>query len=316
MSPLFSVIIPLYNKEKYIEKTIQSVLDQNFRDFEIVVVNDGSTDNSAVIVARMHDPRIRLITKENAGVAAARNTGIRSAEGKYICFLDADDLWEKDFLETVYSLFREFPTADMACPTYQVAYKNKVVHPVWKSVSLEKDSLINDFYEMATAPFWVCNCSCVAIKRLAFDKLDHWFSEGESVYEDFDLFLRLGRRCKVAHSNRICATYQRETETNARKNHKDKIVYSKSFMKTLVDLMEDRELSEQQKEWVKKIYDRRMVPYIFSLNLTGNKERAKYELKNWNPCKEYKLYKIGLLVSAMLPNTVLSQVQNIRMKVF
>ena len=87
---MISVVIPLYNKEKQIRKTLQSVLTQTFQDFEIVVVNDGSTDNSAIEVEKVKDPRIRLIHQQNAGVSAARNKGIEEARYELIAFLDAD----------------------------------------------------------------------------------------------------------------------------------------------------------------------------------------------------------------------------------
>ena len=137
--PMFSVIVPLYNKEQYIKKTVSCVLAQTIADFELIIVDDGSTDNGPQYVSEIQDGRIRMLSQGNAGVSAARNHGIREANGKYICFLDADDTWNVDFLQTVKELFDEFPEAGMVCPSYQVAYGNKVVHPVWKSVDLEKD---------------------------------------------------------------------------------------------------------------------------------------------------------------------------------
>ena len=88
---MISVIIPLYNKEPIIERSLQSVLSQDYDDFEVVVVNDGSTDRSADIVRSINDPRIRLIEQENGGPSKARNTGTKNARGEWILFLDADD---------------------------------------------------------------------------------------------------------------------------------------------------------------------------------------------------------------------------------
>ena len=98
--PRFSVVIPLYNKENFIEKTMHSLLNQTYLDFEILVVNDCSTDASAAIVKRFDDRRIQIIQHPiNKGLSASRNTGIRSAKASYVAFLDADDLWKPLKLE-------------------------------------------------------------------------------------------------------------------------------------------------------------------------------------------------------------------------
>lgn len=99
---LVSVIIPVYNSEKFIKETIKTVQNQTYKNYELIVVNDCSTDNSKKIIEEeiKKDNKIKLINlKENSGVAIARNTGIDNAKGKYIAFLDADDLWEKEKLE-------------------------------------------------------------------------------------------------------------------------------------------------------------------------------------------------------------------------
>lgn len=93
MSPLVSVVIPAYNVEKFIRQSLQSVLAQTFTDFEVIVVNDGSIDGTVAAASAFEDPRIRILTQRNRGLAGARNGGIRAARGLYVAFLDADDLW-------------------------------------------------------------------------------------------------------------------------------------------------------------------------------------------------------------------------------
>src|SRR5262245_50985738 len=94
-----SVIIPLYNKATTVERTLASIDAQTIRDFEVIVVDDGSTDGSADLIAAWPEPRIRLIRQENAGPGAARNKGLAEANGRYVAFLDADDEWLPEFLE-------------------------------------------------------------------------------------------------------------------------------------------------------------------------------------------------------------------------
>jgi glycosyltransferase involved in cell wall biosynthesis len=102
--PYFSIIIPSYNRDHIIERAIQGVLEQTFRDFEIVIVDDGSTDTTKSTIQELNDSRIKYIYQNNAGVCAARNTGAKQAEGEFLIFLDSDDTVEKSWLEDFYHL--------------------------------------------------------------------------------------------------------------------------------------------------------------------------------------------------------------------
>lgn len=108
-SPLFSVVIPAYNAERFIGLTIKSILQQTVQDFEIVVVNDGSTDGTLQILESIQDGRLRIITQENGGECAARNRGLREAKGEYISFIDSDDAWLPNHLETALDFFNAHP---------------------------------------------------------------------------------------------------------------------------------------------------------------------------------------------------------------
>lgn len=107
--PIISVIVPVYNVEKYLDRCVQSILAQSFQEFELILVNDGSTDSSLEICQKYKekDHRIILISQENKGLSAARNTGLRNIHGDYICFIDSDDFIEKDYLKLLYSNLKE-----------------------------------------------------------------------------------------------------------------------------------------------------------------------------------------------------------------
>lgn len=109
----FSVVIPLYNKEKYIRNTLKSVLDQTVHNFEIIVVDDGSTDGSLQAANSIANEKIKVISQKNAGVAVARNVGVENAKADYIAFLDADDKWQPNYLENIEKLIDEFPESDI-----------------------------------------------------------------------------------------------------------------------------------------------------------------------------------------------------------
>ena len=108
-----SVVIPLYNKEKAIARTLASVLNQTTSPAEVIVVDDGSMDNSLQVVQSIKDNRLRVIHKENGGVSSARNRGIREAKSKYVALLDGDDLWDPTFIEEQTKLIADFPDASM-----------------------------------------------------------------------------------------------------------------------------------------------------------------------------------------------------------
>jgi len=122
MKPKISVVIPLYNKEASISKTIDSVLAQEFKDFEIVIVNDGSTDNSLQVLEEINDERIRLFSKENGGVSEARNYGVMHATGEWIFFLDADDDLYNNCLSVFYNLIQDYPEHKFFTANYIAKY--------------------------------------------------------------------------------------------------------------------------------------------------------------------------------------------------
>ena len=123
---MFSIVIPLYNKENLIEYSIRSILSQTFQDFEIIVVNDGSTDNSVSIAESVMDSRIRIINQTNAGVSAARNRGIKEARYNLIAFMDADDEWKPDYLDTQYRLIQKYPECSVFACNYE--FQNSITH--------------------------------------------------------------------------------------------------------------------------------------------------------------------------------------------
>jgi len=184
---MISIIIPIYNAEKYIETCIQSVIDQTYADWEAVLVLDGATDRSGEICAkyREKDGRIRIVSKENGGVSSARNLGIRSASGDYIMFVDSDDWLEPDALESMVTKLQESGADACYCRKY---YKNgKIVDtaiPVWKEKTMPahiaaKRQLRNGF---TPAPW-------LALTRLAKVK-DVFFHEKIHVLEDWEYNFR------------------------------------------------------------------------------------------------------------------------------
>lgn len=133
---LISIIIPVYNAEKFLDETINTVLNQTYKNFELILVNDGSKDKSVDVIKKYNDKRIKLIdNKNNKGAALSRNDGIRKAKGRYICFLDADDLWNKEKLEKQISFMKEKECA-FSFTGYEFANENGI--PNGKKVYIPK----------------------------------------------------------------------------------------------------------------------------------------------------------------------------------
>lgn len=140
---MFSVVIPLYNKEDNIANTLDSVLAQTFQDFEIIIVNDGSTDKSLQIVSDYEDIRIKVYSKPNGGVSDARNYGIKKSSNKYVAFMDADDYWKPNYLERMFKLIEDYPTGGMYNCEHTTIYKGKY-HPQEHNI---KRGIVDDYFK-------------------------------------------------------------------------------------------------------------------------------------------------------------------------
>ena len=124
---MISIVIPLYNKEQYIGACLNSVLSQTYKDFELIVVNDGSSDNSVDIVNMIRDERVQLLSKNNGGPASARNLGVKEAKGEWVVFLDADDIFLPFALEYFIELISKHPGYSYYCCNYMLKTNNEII---------------------------------------------------------------------------------------------------------------------------------------------------------------------------------------------
>ena len=209
-TPFFSVIIPLYNKDSEIINTINSVLNQTFSDFELIIVNDGSTDNSLRAIGTIIDPRLIIITKKNGGVSSARNLGILNSCGRNIALLDGDDIWLPEYLQEIKLLIDKFPECRIFCTDYVVSsakYENQNQQPTIHSCE-------NDYFKLAMyVPF--LTASSIVIKRDCFNK-EMFFNESLSHGEDLDLWIRLVKKYQgIGYSNRQLVYYNHSANRRA-----------------------------------------------------------------------------------------------------
>ncbi|MDV4343030.1 glycosyltransferase family 2 protein [Methanoculleus sp. YWC-01] len=203
--PAVSVVIPLYNKGPYIARALNSVLTQTFQDFEVIVVDDGSTDDGAEIVREFTDPRIKLIQQENQGVSAARNRGIEASLADLIAFLDADDEWLPRFLETTSRLKDRFPSAGAYATAVNTSYKGIIKRSRYRSVpSPNWEGLITDYFRSAVFGDSILLSSSVAIPRDILLEMSG-FIIGEKWGEDLDLWGRIALKYSIGFSTSYCS---------------------------------------------------------------------------------------------------------------
>lgn len=209
MVPIFSVIVPLYNKSGTLQKSITSVLTQTFQDFEIIIVNDGSTDDSLSIANTMTDSRIRIFSKENGGVSSARNYGIRKARADIVAFLDADDSWQPQFLNTIFNLIVDYPSAQWFATSYLIQDPNVEAREVKLSKIPDsfKRGIISNYFEIAANSEPPVHSSSVAVKKSALESLGG-FPEGVHNGEDIFTWAKLAAHFPLAYDLTPCTTYQ------------------------------------------------------------------------------------------------------------
>ena len=166
----FSVVIPLYNKEDTIARALQSVLDQTFQNFEIIVVDDGSTDKGPCIVDTFDDSRIRIIHQKNQGVSAARNRGITEAGNELIAFLDADDEWLPGFLMTIQQLIDAHPNCNAYGSRYLFGLPDGQTRPcLIRGLDDGFSGVLNDYFRIASRSDPPINSSSVVVRKTAIN---------------------------------------------------------------------------------------------------------------------------------------------------
>lgn len=205
---IFSVVIPVHNKETYIHKTLESVLNQSYTNFELILVNDGSSDKSGEICDEFasKDSRIRVFHQKNGGVSSARNTGIRLAMNTYIAFIDADDYWGVSFLEEMNILINMYP--DNSIYGAKFAYvKNGLILDEQNSFIEENNylefNLIDRFCNKSRFPI---NSSSVVINKEIIDSVGS-YDERIYVFEDYDFFLRIAIVSGIGYINKKPLSY-------------------------------------------------------------------------------------------------------------
>lgn len=216
----FSVVIPLYNKASYVCCTVQSVLNQSLTDFEVIVVDDGSTDGGAQLVKAITDSRIRVVHQKNTGVSAARNRGISMARGEWVAFLDADDWHHPQHLACLLDASKTYPDADAVATDFvMIADSEGPWPPSWPDCTMAPDvELITDLPRRWMMGPSLCSSS-VAVRKRRLQQMQPCFPLGESEAEDLDLWFRLAEQTPIALAHAPLVAYRVDVDGSLTSGH-------------------------------------------------------------------------------------------------
>lgn len=294
--PKFSIIIPVYNVEDYIERCLKSVLNQSEKDYEIIVVNDGTKDNS---IKKIKDYPVKIINQENKGLSAARNKGQKEATGEYLIFLDSDDYLEKDLLKELKKSLKNNPDI-VRFQIQEVFENNKIIK--YKEEPFE-NQIGQEAFKKITKYHFVENAWCYAIKRSYYEKNSFQFKE-KSLHEDFGLIPLIVIKADYVNSiSYIGYNYFQRPGSIMNSNDQEKT------KKKVHDFYEHYHylLKEIEKTTLDKDYFKSFIANSLILKIT--------ELEK----KDYKKYKKILLKEKVFDNilsdTLLRRIKKILLKI-
>lgn len=265
--PTVSVIIPSHNRGWVLKEAIDSVLSQEFYDFELIVVDDGSKDNTSLILSS-YGNRIKVIRQENKGVSSARNKGITSSSGKYIAFLDSDDFWLPGKLSAQLAFF-ENNSGALICQTEEIWLKNgKRVNPG------KKHKKISGFFFEKSLELCMVSPSAVMVKRNLFDIIGI-FDETFPACEDYDMWLRVNCRYPIYLIDKPLIV--------KRGGHKDQLSGMHSLDKyriqSIIKLLKNGLLSEEQQKLAIKVLKVKCRVYSDGCRKRGRTEEALHYIE-------------------------------------
>lgn len=274
--PKYSIIIPVYNVESYIKRTLDSIFNQTFKDYEVIVVNDGSTDKSMDIVK---DYNVKIINSTHVEVSEARNIGVKKATGEYLIFLDSDDYWDNKLLEEISINLKNKPDL-VRFQVRTVTDTNDVTdypeHPFYNKSCEEAFNLITGYH-------FVENVWCYAIKRAYYEKEAFSFKKN-TIHEDFGLTPLIIIKAKVVNSiSYIGYNYYRRTGSIMNTTNYDWTKRKvKDFYTHYLNLKQEIEKVAVDKTVFKSFISNSMLMKICELNKKDYKEYKK-KLKKVNP---------------------------------
>lgn len=270
---MISIVIPLYNKEDFITETVQSVLNQTFTDYELLIVNDGSSDASMEAVNNFTDDRIRMISIENSGVSIARNTGIENAKYNWIAFLDADDWWAPTFLEEMYKAIGRNPEFNVFASGRSHVFKNRVNR--YNNLLIPEDGKTEslNYFQVLGKYLPAINSSNAIIRKSVIIEAGN-FKPFQKKHEDHDLWMRICIDEEIIFVNKNLSFYRKTEENTA-----SKLLYEPSdlciFLNTITLLK--KKTSDNRKKYFER-YCNKFVLFAYIKNYSRYSKNEDIEV--------------------------------------
>lgn len=311
----FSIIIPLYNKEKDIAKTLNSLFLQTETDYEIILVNDGSTDGSEAVVKSFEDARIKYFSKQNEGVSKTRNGAVTRATSEHVVFLDADDYWHSNHLENLSRLLKKFPDNPWYATAYEKRHHKKLITSMISPI-LEKGAhwqgVVPNYFEnsLVDTLAWT---SAVCFKKYFFESLngfDPKITLGAG--EDTDLWLRAALQAPLAFSNTITARHNLDGS--------NRISHTPTLIRNFMDV--DRYEAEAKKHPGLKAYlDLNRFSFAMQHKMAGDTETfkkfvSKIKPENLTAKQRYMLKQPKQMLKLLLKGKALAEKMGLRFTSF
>jgi glycosyltransferase involved in cell wall biosynthesis len=305
-----SVVIPLYNKASHIARAIDSVLNQIFTDFELIVVNDGSTDGGEKIVERYLGERVKLINQVNGGESAARNRGIAESACIYIAFLDADDSWDSDFLEIINQLINAYPEAGGYATHIRRSNSAEQVATYNAVVGFGAGArMLDNYFDCVNSGYFPISSSSVCIKRSVFDQVG-LFNEGLLIGADIDMWVKVFLHSGFSISPKYAATYFTDAE-NRSVERPDFSQQELALFVRLRDTYLSKDLDARSYSALHAWVAKRIHQIIIRLIYQDNKVLArKIYFKNKKSLTV--MYRLNSIFRLLLPNSIVEMVKRIR----
>lgn len=286
-----SVIIPTYNSAKYIKDTIESVLNQTYKDLEIIVVDDGSTDNTKDIVSKY---QVKYIYQENKGPAAARNRGIKEAQGEYIAFLDSDDVWMVEKLEKQMAIFENSTYAMIYC---DMSHKvnEKIVHKSYLKEKGYRGPGSGDIHERLLKENFIFTPTVLVKKEVL--KKTGYFDESYKICEDYKMWLTIAKKYQIAFLDEVLVIRTR----NSLNITKDEYLFITSGIRLFEELMNSNGYDNETNKIIQDEYYKRFFELGYYYWNKGNMILARKNFFKASKCKSNSFKSLFYIITSSMP---------------